>query len=164
MPHEEDIAQIKAQEAELVFDGFDPDDALELGLKLRSLAAAQNKAVSIDVRLWDRQLFGFAMAGTTADNLEWMRRKVNVVKRLHAASYRILLECGGVEDAPMKPHWGLSSDDYVFAGGGFPINIKGMGAVGAITVSGLPGRDDHGLVVEALCWYLKRDHGALALA
>jgi uncharacterized protein (UPF0303 family) len=35
--------------------------------------------------------------------------------------------------------------------------------VGSVTVSGLPQRDDHNLVVEALCAMLGRDFAALQL-
>ena len=35
-------------------------------------------------------------------------------------------------------------------GGSFPLHVAGVGCVGAVTVSGLPQRDDHALVVEAL--------------
>ena len=45
---------------------------------------------------------------------------------------------------------GLPLRRYGFAGGGFPIAIAGVGVVGAVAVSGLPQRDDHAMVVEAL--------------
>jgi uncharacterized protein (UPF0303 family) len=35
--------------------------------------------------------------------------------------------------------------------------------VGAITVSGIPQRDDHGFVVEAIATYLKLKHSEVAL-
>jgi endoglucanase len=35
--------------------------------------------------------------------------------------------------------------------------VRGAGQVGTITVSGLPGPDDHQLVVDALKAYLKAD-------
>ncbi|UJQ95503.1 heme-degrading domain-containing protein [Mariluticola halotolerans] len=156
-----DIARIIAQEQQLVFEGFDPDIALALGLDIKARAEDMGQAVAIDVRLWDRQLFWFAMRGTTADNAEWVRRKINVVRRFQKSSYRMLLERGG--EGVMQPHWGLDFSKYVFAGGGFPITVEGVGVVGAVTVSGLPGRDDHGLVVEALCVATGADHDALAL-
>jgi uncharacterized protein (UPF0303 family) len=42
--------------------------------------------------------------------------------------------------------------------------VEGAGIVGSVTVSGLPQRDDHELVVEALCAMLGRDYSALKLA
>ena len=41
--------------------------------------------------------------------------------------------------------------------------VEGAGIVGSVTVSGLPQRDDHNLVVEALCAMLGRDFAALRL-
>jgi uncharacterized protein (UPF0303 family) len=41
--------------------------------------------------------------------------------------------------------------------------VEGAGIVGSMTVSGLPQRDDHNLVVEALCTMLGRDFAALRL-
>ena len=40
--------------------------------------------------------------------------------------------------------------DCVLAGGGFPLKLRGVGCVGAVTVSGLPQREDHEMVVAAL--------------
>ena len=42
--------------------------------------------------------------------------------------------------------------------------VQGLpGIVGSVTVSGLPQRDDHNLVVEALCALLGKDFAALRL-
>ena len=58
---------------------------------------------------------------------------------------------------------GLNLMDYAPQGGGFPIHIKGTGVVGAVTVSGVPERQDHGFVVEMLCRFLGVDHKMLEL-
>ena len=60
--------------------------------------------------------------------------------------------------------YNLPEADYAAHGGCFPIHIAGTGIIGAITVSGLTQREDHNLVVEALCLELKKDHDALALS
>lgn len=58
---------------------------------------------------------------------------------------------------------GLNPRDYVAAGGSFPVRVNGVGLIGAITVSGLPQREDHQLVVEVLSAYLKAELGESAL-
>jgi uncharacterized protein (UPF0303 family) len=40
--------------------------------------------------------------------------------------------------------------DYASHGGCFPLLLESTGCVGTITVSGLPQRDDHYLIVEVL--------------
>ena len=50
-------------------------------------------------------------------------------------------------DRTFKPGSGIDSADYVLAGGGFPVTVKGAGVIGVIAVSGLPEREDHGIVV-----------------
>ena len=54
--------------------------------------------------------------------------------------------------------------DYAPHGGSFPLIVAGAGVIGSVTVSGLPQRADHELVVEALCAELGADYNALALA
>ena len=44
--------------------------------------------------------------------------------------------------------------EYAAHGGAFPVVVKGTGQVGTITVSGLPGPEDHALVVGVLKDYL----------
>lgn len=160
MATEDDIERIIAQEKALVFQSFDEETALALGLDIKARAEAMGVAVAIDIRTWDRVLFALAMKGTAPDNDAWIARKVNTVKRFRAASYRMLLKHG--EDA-IPPRMGIDIKDYAFAGGGFPLKVEGAGCIGCVTVSGLPGRDDHALVVAALCAATGADHAALAL-
>jgi uncharacterized protein (UPF0303 family) len=58
---------------------------------------------------------------------------------------------------------GWDEQNYAPAGGCFPVRIKGEGLVGTITVSGVPQRDDHKLVSEAIADFLKVDLGEFAL-
>lgn len=147
----EDIALVKLQEQDLVLDKFDEDVAFALGGAIRDRALAEDLSLVVDIRTWDRQMFFAATAGTSADNAEWVRRKINTVRRFQRPSYRLVLERG---EAPFPPQSGADVADYVIAGGGFPIRVKGAGIIGCLTISGLPGRLDHGVAVAALCDHL----------
>jgi len=54
--------------------------------------------------------------------------------------------------------------EFASHGGAFPLTVKGAGVIGVVTVSGLPQRQDHEFVVEALCAVLGHDASALAFA
>lgn len=160
--HDEDIARIAEQEAKLVFDSFDEATAFAIGSAIRERGLREKLPIIVEIRTWDRPLFYAALAGSTADNANWARRKRNVVQNFLRSTYRMVLEQQR-EDRTFKPGAGLSSADYVLAGGGFPVTVKGAGVIGVIAVSGLPERDDHGIVVEAVARHLGLDANALAL-
>lgn len=162
MAQNKDIELIVRQEQVLVFPSFDENEAFALGHRLRDIAVQEKLGVAIDISLWDRRLFFAVTEGTTADNAEWLRRKFNVVRRFHAATYRMVLEQNR-EDRLFAPHKALDVADYALAGGGFPIRVKGAGVIGAAIVSGLPQREDHNLVVRAIALHLGQDAAALAL-
>lgn len=159
----EDIAKIIEQEQGLVFTQFDEAVAFSLGARVRERAVREKLGLVVDIRTWDRPMFYCAMPGTTADNPEWVRRKFNGVRRFHKSSYRMVLEQNR-EDRLFPPSRALDGADYVLAGGGFPLRIKGLGPIGAITISGLPERDDHQVAVDAVCDELGLDKAAFALA
>lgn len=145
------LAKILRQEQLLQFDAFDNDQALEIGLKLVGMARANKQSVAIDITQDGSQLFFHRMPGTTRDNADWIRRKSNLVKRTGHSSLYTHTEVttrGGDIDA-------LDAREYAAHGGSFPLTIRGEGMVGTITVSGLPGPQDHALVVQALKQYLK---------
>ncbi|MBZ9707044.1 heme-degrading domain-containing protein [Mesorhizobium sp. ESP7-2] len=159
----DDIALIKRQEETLVFKAFDEPVAFEIGAAIRGRAIAENLPIIVDIRLWDRPLFYAAMPGSNASNPDWARRKINVVKRYLRSTYRLVLEQQR-SDRTFKIGEGLDISDYVLAGGGFPVTVKGAGVIGVIAVSGLPERQDHGVVVDALCDHLGMDRRGLALS
>jgi uncharacterized protein (UPF0303 family) len=150
---ERDLEQIARQERQLVFKSFDANIAWKLGCELKTLAESINAALVIDISLHDRQLFHCAMPGTTPDNADWARRKRNTVLRCHQSSYRVGLKFS-LESSSFFEKTGASLQDHATHGGGFPITLEGLGCIGAITVSGLPQREDHELVVQALAQHL----------
>ena len=165
MPIEDDISAIAVQESTLILPGFTPEIAWQIGTTLRNLAIERQLPIVIDVRRFGsphQQLFYCALAGTTPDNQRWVARKINVVARFHKSSYHVgrLLEQSGLT---FSARYDLPVEDYATHGGSFPIKVPEAGIVGAVTVSGLPQREDHNLVVEALCLITGRDYQALRL-
>jgi uncharacterized protein (UPF0303 family) len=159
---EEDLARIAEQERALVFERFDLATAWDLGSRLRTLAQERRLGVAIDVRLHSMPAFYTALPGSTADNESWVRRKRNLVLRFFQSSYAIGRKLA-LQDTTLEHKFGLSAADYAAHGGSFPIQVAGVGCIGAVTVSGLPQRDDHNLVVEVLAAMLGKDLAALAL-
>lgn len=143
------VAEVEAQEAELVLTRFTHDDAWRLGARLVELATERDLAVTIDIRKGTQQVFHAARPGTTPDNDSWVERKVRVVYRFGASSYLVGLR-GRVKGTDLNTAHGLPFQEYAAHGGAFPVRIEGVGIVGVVTVSGLPQADDHALVVEAL--------------
>jgi uncharacterized protein (UPF0303 family) len=149
------IEKIQKQEEELVFESFNSSDAFKIGEMLIEKAKANNVAYAINVSLNRRQLFHFSMDGAAPDNDKWIARKENTVYNFYESSYRVTLE---FEDKSwsLYPQFGLNEENYAASGGSFPLNVKGVGVVGAITVSGLPQEVDHQYVVEVLKEYLNK--------
>lgn len=129
--------------------------ALEVGLALVQAAREQGKAVTVDITRGGQQLFHFAMAGTSLDNGEWVKRKNRVVNRFGHSSYYmgISLKSAG---KTIEEKYLLPESEYAPHGGAFPLIIKGVGVVGTITVSGLPQEEDHALVVSVLRQFLAK--------
>jgi uncharacterized protein (UPF0303 family) len=158
----EDLEHIARQERELALSRLDAAFAWKLGSHLHALAVERNLAVVIDVRRFGQPLFYAALEGTTPDNVEWVRRKSNVVARFHCSSYAIGLR-EKIKNVTLAESQGLPVADYATHGGSFPLSVSGAGVVGSATVSGLPQRSDHELVIEALCALLGWDYETLKL-
>ena len=163
MPTADDLARIALQEQELQFASFDEETAWRLGSLVRALAVARKLSLVVDVRRFGQPLFYAALPGTTPDNVEWVRRKGNVVARFHRSSYGIKLELEQ-KNSNLHDRYGLPMADYAGHGGCFPLRVRGAGVIGSITISGLPDRADHQLAVEALCAELDRPFDTLRLA
>jgi uncharacterized protein (UPF0303 family) len=159
----EDLERVALQERELRLPRLDAQVSWKLGVRLRTLAEERGLAVVIDVRRVGQPLFYAALDGTTPDNAEWVRKKSNVVARFHRSSYGVGLSLKAKNETLLEK-FGLPMADYAAHGGSSPLTVRGAGVVGSVTVSGLPQRADHELVVEALCAELGRDYAELRLA
>jgi uncharacterized protein (UPF0303 family) len=142
-----DLAKLNAQEELLVFEEFDEDTALQLGLLIRE-RADQYGPVIIDIRRGDDLLFFAAMPGTGPANADWARRKRNLVNLLQQSSYA--LGCRARTGTDFIASMGLNPRDYASHGGCVPIRVRGAGMIGTVTVSGLPQRIDHKLASECI--------------
>jgi uncharacterized protein (UPF0303 family) len=145
----QDIARIAEQERRLVLPAFDNATAWTLGTALRALAEARGVAVTIEIQRVRETVFFCAMPGTGPANADWARRKRNSVNLLQRSSYAIGLELER-DNSSLQERMGLPLRDHATAGGCFPISVAGSGCIGTVTVSGLPQREDHNMVVEAL--------------
>ncbi len=157
-----DLEKIELQETELIWPKFDFEIAWQIGAQLRDLGIARRSPIVIDVRYFGQPLFYSALPGSVPDNSEWIRRKSNTVARFHRSSYRVGLTLKQAETT-LFDRYALASTDFSSHGGAFPVHVKDVGVIGSIAVSGLPQRDDHELVVEALCVALNHDYTSLAL-
>jgi uncharacterized protein (UPF0303 family) len=66
---------------------------------------------------------------------------------------RVLAEEQGIDWYSVK---GLPEETHAIHGGGLPLNVKGMGCVGILLISGLPQVQDHLLGVDVLTEFLAR--------
>ena len=150
------LERLLLEEQQLQFTSFNEDTAWQIGCWLVEHATKNKLPITIDIRRGEHQLFHASRPGTSADNDEWVKRKVRLVNRLGHSSYYVgqLLKSQGksIEEMFLLPE-----NEYAPHGGCFPIIIKGTGVVGTITVSGLLQEDDHKVVVQALKAYLEEN-------
>jgi uncharacterized protein (UPF0303 family) len=85
---------------------------------LRELARGRRLAVVIDVQRFGQPLFYCALAGTTPDHAQWVRRKSGVVARFHRSSYRVGLELQ-LKGTTLAEKFGLATADYASMAGVF---------------------------------------------
>jgi uncharacterized protein (UPF0303 family) len=143
------LEDLLREEEELQFKAFDEFDAWKLGSLLVDRARKDSLPIAIDITLSGRQLFHASLPGASQDNDAWIKRKINLVNRFgHSSFYmgRYLASVGKkIEEAFL-----VSETEFAPHGGSFPLILAGTGAIGAVTVSGLPQEEDHKLVVWAL--------------
>lgn len=144
----DEITALQAEAADLILPAFAEDQALDLGARLVALARAGALPVVIDIRTADRTLFHAALPGASPLNDLWARRKSATALMFQESSLLVGLRLRAKGDTLADN--GLNPADYADHGGAVPIRVAGLGVVAVATVSGLPSRDDHALVVQAM--------------
>jgi len=153
---EDILKNLLEQEHELQFTRFNESTAWQLGTQMVERAVRENLPITIDITRGQQQLFHYSMPGTSADNDEWVKRKVRLVNRFGHSSFYMgqLLKHKG---KTIEQSYLISESEFAAHGGCFPIIVKGTGMVGTITVSGLPQEEDHKLVVESIRAFLTEE-------
>jgi uncharacterized protein (UPF0303 family) len=150
------LKQLLQEEKDLRFKGFNEATAWQIGSLMVEHSVSKGLPIAIDITRGDHQLFHASLSGTSADNDEWIKRKVRLVYRFGHSSFYIgqLLKSKGksLEEAYL-----ISESLYAPHGGCFPIIVKGTGMIGTITVSGLPQEEDHKLVVQNIRDFLAQE-------
>ncbi len=128
---------------------FGAADALRLGTIALDRASREDLAIVIEVHHLGRIAFRAALPGSLPDSDDWIVRKSRVVERFGAATLavRVRYEERGTTFVEAT---GLPESQYAAHGGGLPIEVAGVGRVGAIYVSGLPQVDDHEFAVSCV--------------
>jgi uncharacterized protein (UPF0303 family) len=146
---ETDLKTIAIQEQQLQFDAFGAESAWLVGCRLRADALSRGAAMTFEIQLAGRTLFLTTTEGAPSGQLDWIRRKRNVVMRFSRSSYAVGLQLEH-EGRTLEERHGLTLADYAMHGGGFPITLRGTGVVGSVIASGLHQRVDHAMVIDAL--------------
>jgi uncharacterized protein (UPF0303 family) len=152
--YDDQLAELAVQEDRLVFSCFDNDVAWRLGVHLVEAARSANLPVAISIRRNGQRLFHAGLPGSTPDNDAWLERKSAVVERYCHSSYLVgttFRAKGKIfeEDSLLDPNL------FAAHGGAFPINVRGVGCIGTVAVSGLAQADDHAFLVTHLESFLK---------
>ena len=150
------LRQLIQEEQELQFTSFNEATAWQIGCQLVERTVKEDLPVTIDIMRGDHQLFHASLSGTSADNDEWIKRKVRLVYRFGHSSFYVsqLLKSKGksIEEAYL-----ISANDYAPHGGSFPIIVRNTGMIGTITISGLHQEEDHKMVVQAIREFLEQE-------
>lgn len=138
-----DLETVNKQEAELVFQEFTSDMALNLAQSINEETKKQyDKPVGIHIFYDDKTILHFLMEGRK--EAPWLfRKRKTVLESGHSSLYVFF---NSEKDA--YKNW-LENPEHAICGGGFPINVKGE-IRGAICVSGLDHLDDHQLIIDGI--------------
>ena len=147
------IEIVNKQEEMLRLEHFSNRDAWELGSFLVQRMFDRQIDMAISIRkLNGNIIFHYQTQNTTLSNQQWMQRKFNTVSLTEASSLRAWATAE-LKGQTLEVQ-GISSADYAFCGGGFPIRLKSGELVAVLIVSNLPHKLDHGFVIDGLSEWL----------
>lgn len=147
------LERLSQENQELHFQSFSYRDAWTVGSHVVHLATEQSLPVAITIVFGEQRVFHAALPGSSADNDDWLDRKIRTVRRFgHSSMYLATkFESAQVRIEDM-PH--LNPADYAAAGGAIPIKVQGS-IVAILGISGLSEQADHDLAARALRHHLE---------
>ncbi len=142
------LSRFLAEEEATELDRFDYADAWRLGTWLIERGRRDGLEMATTVVIGEQHVFTAALPGTSRDNDLWLDRKIGVVRMFGHSSFYVqhLFRKQGREFLTESR---LDPTQYAAAGGGFPIQVRGI-VVGAIANSRWAESGEHDLAVEAL--------------
>lgn len=149
-------AIVEEQEANILFDGFDREKALHLGLKIIDLAGRKyERGVVVRIYMEGISVFQHSMQGCDLKNEWYLHGKLNTSVCYKMSSMRALLEYkDGAFEIDDKTAEGNS---YLFCGGCVPVRLQDGSIIGYVIVSGLKHEEDHQLIIDAMGEFLNRE-------
>ena len=148
-------ADLARESVTLILPSLTQSEALEIGEIAMELGRDRSLPIAVEVRLKEWTVFHASLPGSSPTNDQWIARKARVVLATeHSTMFeRVLAEEQGLDWYAAK---GLPEETHAIHGGGLALNVKGLGFVGILLISGLPQVDDHLLGVEVIAEYLAR--------
>jgi uncharacterized protein (UPF0303 family) len=147
------LEPVVKQEELLVFDKFDREDVLALGLRIIDLAKTRyGHGVAVRIVSEGATTFYHMMDGSSLENNWWINKKLNTCQKTGVSSMRAALE---FEFGVRKPEeWTSNEGNYVLCGDCMPVRLKNGEIAGYALVSALPHEKDHQLLADAMAEYL----------
>ena len=155
MTMQDRVSELVGQETRFVLDSFDHQAAWRLGTLMAERALRENAPIIIDIRRPSMVLFRSALAGTTGENEAWLERKARTVLRFETSTALLAARFAAQGVDPSAADW-FDTERFAAAGGSFPLRVRGVGVVAAVTVSGLTSDEDHDFIIGSLTHYVDR--------
>lgn len=133
---------------EIVFTHFSNEDAFILGSYLSAICIKEKYPVVICIEKNGQQVYLQANDNTAMNNMYWIEKKANVVKRFAISSALLSAKLEKTKTT-FKQKYGDDSS-YAITPGSVPIKVDSVGMVGVVTVSGLDSTADHELITVGM--------------
>lgn len=130
-------------------ESFSNQTAMDMGMAIINLAKKRHQHIAVEIDRLTHPVFLYVDDSLTADKHNWLRRKINLVKRFEESSLSVkndLLE----GKMTLDKTFGLDEKDFLARGGAIPVFVKGAGMIAIIAVSGLHDEEDHKIIIDAL--------------